>query len=246
MRLATWNLARARRDGRRASALVAHMASVDADVWVLTETWRDLAPGEGHRLIAESASAPDRESAAGERWVAVWSRLPGAADALPTADAERTAATRLTAPGSRATIVYGTVLPWLSDARREPRGADAFCAALEAQREDWDRLRRESPDAELCVAGDFNQDLASRHYYGSKRGRAALAAALERTGLVCLTAGAGDPVPLRGGKASIDHLCVSAGLVGDRDSALVAWPGVSEHGARLTDHFGVAVTLARR
>jgi hypothetical protein len=179
MRLATWNLARARPGGRRAAALLEHVTAVDADVWVLTETWRELSPGAGYRLVAASGPARDREADAGELWVAAWSRLPGDAHMLGTTDPERTAAVRIAPPGARPTIVYGTVLPWLSDARTPGvRGAEAFCAALDVQREDWARLRREAPEAGLCVAGDFNQDLAARHYYGSARGRAALADAL--------------------------------------------------------------------
>ena len=38
------------------------MARVDADVWVLTETHRDLSPGPGYRLVSHSEDAPDRDA----------------------------------------------------------------------------------------------------------------------------------------------------------------------------------------
>lgn len=113
MRIATWNLMRARPgQGRRTTALRDHMSVVNADVWVLTESHRELAPDsaaprqdgagdrdpppaprprpDGHALIASSHQAPDRGPDAGERWVTIWSRIPAEPIALG-ADPERTA-----------------------------------------------------------------------------------------------------------------------------------------------------------
>lgn len=247
MQIATWNLARARPGGRRAAALLRHMEAITADVWVLTETWRDFTPGAGYELAATSEVAPDRPASAGERWVAIWTRLPGAAhQPLRTRDNERTAAARLSVPGRRPLVVYGTVLPWLSDARRPvgARGSAGFCAALGLQTADWREIQASEGSPALCVAGDFNQDLAQRHYYGSKQGRTVLRKSITDSGLRCLTAGAPDPVLARGGLASIDHVCVSGGLALRADSPVLAWPEADELGGRLTDHFGVVAALA--
>lgn len=232
--------------GRRTAALRAHMDAINPDVWVLTETVRDLCPGPDYTLVASSTDAPDREAARGECWVAVWSRLP--ATSLPlTADPERTAAARIQPVGCAPLVVVGTVLPWLADARYAPlRGGDAFCKVLERQAAEWSALQRGHPDAGFCVAGDFNQDLAHSHYYGSGRGRAALGRALAEARLVCLTAGAGDPLADVPGHASIDHLCVSECLLVDGPPRVRSWPAPPLERRRLTDHFGAHVDLQLR
>ncbi len=242
MRVATWNLARAKPFGRaRADAMRRHMEAVDADVWVLTETWQGFAPSPEHAMIACSEPAADRDAPDGECWVAIWSRLPAAPVEL-AGEPDRCAATRVTEPGGRSWICVGTVLPWLSDPRRRPvTGSAAFVAGLAEQSANWRRLAERDSDAALIVAGDFNQDLADRHYYGSKAGRAALRQALERCDLVCLTAGERDPLRSRPGRASIDHICVSRRRITGREE-VGAWPE-GDLPPSLTDHYGAWMAL---
>ena len=82
--------------------------------------------------------------------------------------------------------MYATVLPWLGRKWREHPSADgvAFYEALKLQKSDWQEIHKVYPDDELFVLGDFNQDLAPFHYYGSKKNRLALESALLETGLV--------------------------------------------------------------
>lgn len=216
------------------------MAVVKPDVWVLTETRLSISPGNGYQLIASSEDAPDRGGE--ERWTAVWVRTGMSGNQVSTADPERTACAQLSGENGRDFYIYGTVLPWLSDRRRDPlRGAAAFMAALADQEHDWERIRRDHPDADLCVAGDLNQDLlAAGHYYGSAAGRTALRSALVRNGLECLTGGESDPVLREGGGASIDHICVDRGC---RAGRVVVWPQREQLGRGLSDHHGVAVDL---
>jgi hypothetical protein len=244
VRIATWNLNRARPGhGKRTSALLDHMTTVSADVWVLTETFRDLQPRGGYSLIASSSDATDRDAAVGECWVAIWSRVAATPVALE-ADPERTAAARLQPVGGAPLIVVGTVLPWLSDTRYAPaRGGDAFCEVLGRQAAEWHSLQNDHPDAGLCIAGDFNQDLASTHYYGSAKGKAALAWTLADARMVCVTAGTRDPLADVSGHSSIDHLCVSESLIAHGDIVVGAWPTPPLERARLTDYFGVHVTM---
>lgn len=244
MQIATWNLMRARPGpGKRTAALLTQMDKISPDVWVLTETFRELQPGPEYTLVSSSSDAPDREARAGECWVAIWSRLEAKPIAL-TADPERSAAVRLESVNGPATVVVGTVLPWLADHRYAPaRGGEAFCNALSRQAAEWQRLQAAHSDAALCVAGDFNQDLAHAHYYGSKRGRMALRRALEDAHLVCLTAGSHDPLAKVPNHASVDHLCVSASLVANGRPSVDAWPEPPLMRGRLTDHFGVRVDL---
>jgi hypothetical protein len=244
VRIATWNLNRARPGrGKRTSALLDHMADVRADVWILTETFRGLQPRGDYSLIASSSNAPDRESAAGECWVAIWSRVPATLVPL-AADPERTAAARLEPVDGAPLLLVGTVLPWLSDDQYAPlRGADAFCEVLGRQAAEWRSLQRDHPDAGLCVAGDFNQDLASTHYYGSAKGRVALQQALADASLACLTAGSRDPLARVPDHASIDHLCVSESMLANGNPEVGSWPTPPLARGQLTDHYGVHATL---
>jgi endonuclease/exonuclease/phosphatase family metal-dependent hydrolase len=245
MRIATWNLRRPLpRQARRRERLGEYLRATDADVSILTETHADVSPGPGFRVVATADE--DRAAEPGERWTTIWSRHP--LRAVPTrADPARAVAALIDLPGGRPLVVYGSVLPWIGSPWRGFAAAEgaAFAAALEAQCEDWMRLRAEMPDCDLCVAGDLNQDLAERHFYGSKRNREALAAALQRAGLVCLTAGEHDPVYRRtlGWHATVDHICVS-GPVARRARATAAWPEIDNPDLTLSDHFGVVVELA--
>ena len=138
--------------------------------------------------------------------------------------------------------LYATVLPWTSQWRRVPgAGGQAFEAALALQKEDWLRLNQDFPNATLIVAGDFNQDLAHWHYYGSRKKRALLESALAECNLVALTGGVEDPVardspPM----ACIDHICISAGSDWVLESNR-RWPDTPKPMKRLSDHFGVSV-----
>jgi hypothetical protein len=246
MRIATWNLARSKASGSRAAALQKYIAAVDADVWVLTETQSEFTPGASFALIAASVEASDLSP--GERWSTVWVRSGIYGEPVASGDAERTACARLRLPSGRQLYVYGTVLPWLSDGRRDPiRGAAAFQLALAEQAADWKRIRREAPDVGLCVAGDLNQDLLPvGHFYGSAAGRTALRDVLITTGLVCLTGGDRDPVAgLGGGRASIDHVCLTDSVLASLSAQPCSqiWPEPTQLGPTLTDHFGIAVEL---
>jgi hypothetical protein len=189
------------------------MQVVDADVWVLTESHAQVAPGDGYRRIAQSGR--DHATDAEESWVALWSRVGGTP--VITTDRDRTAAIEVAFGPDRSLVVFGTVLPWLGSRWRNFPAANsvAFGASLAEQVSDWERIQAEDPRRELCVAGDFNQDLlAAGHYYGSKVGRAAVRSALNTAMLSCPTSDPADVVyhHTAGRAAGIDHICISAGL----------------------------------
>jgi endonuclease/exonuclease/phosphatase family metal-dependent hydrolase len=243
MKIATWNVNRCRARSSRGSNLVARMAdaNADADVWVLTESFRDFAPTDQHRLVAWSADAPDRQAESGECWVVIWSRLP--AEPVPlTADLERAAAVRLSEHGI---VVVGTVLPWLGDQRQHPlRGSEAFRARLSEQAADWERLRA-ATGGRICVAGDFNQDLLpAGHYYHSATSRAALRETLDRCRLMCLTGGSTDPLTSEVGLASIDHICIGEGLRAISRPVSACVPPVGKLTPALSDHYAVRTEVS--
>ena len=161
-----------------------------------------------------------------------------------TSDPCRAITVRITPPNARALIVYGTVLPWLGSSWQgvPAAGGLAFSAALSAQCADWLSLQRENLDCEFILAGDFNQDLSSAHYYGSKQNRAVLQNAITTAKLQCLSAAALDPVPKHApSHASIDYICVSAGLT--LLGTPLSWPFLEQPQKNLSDHFGVFVEV---
>jgi endonuclease/exonuclease/phosphatase family metal-dependent hydrolase len=137
------------------------------------------------------------------------------------------------------------VLPWLGSKWRgiASAGGAAFAAALKAQACDWKALKNAYPDHDVIIAGDFNQDLADTHYYGSRANRKRLVDALEQAGLVALTASNNDPVRTQSPPlACVDHICMSAGSRW-RATAAHRWPDYQKPDRRLSDHFGIAVCL---
>lgn len=241
MRIATWNLQRPRPTQiGRLERIREWVDRVDADVWVLTETHDIIVPSGGYAAV--SSEGADRPQLDGERWVTIWSRFP--LEGIPTSDPIRTVAARILAPDG-AFIVCGVVLPWLGSKWRGIPSADgrAFEAALDVYESDWLSLRRSHPGDDFIVAGDFNQDLAPRHYYGSRRNHRRLEAALSETRLCSLTAGMSDPIFRESSpRACIDHICASGQSIRMRGQAH-RWPDLAKPDPSLSDHFGVYVDL---
>ena len=243
LKLATWNVMKPVSPARR-EAMRAHTDREHADVWVLTEAHDGFSPG--YAFSHSSAPGFDGDSSRNldrHHWVTIWSRFP--LDPLATSDEKRTAAVRIKPDGCAPFIVFGTVLPWIGSQWRGHPSAKgvAFREALSVQAADWVQLRREFPDDELFVLGDFNQDLVSPRYYGSRANRAALEAALESASLSVLTAGANDPVRRDSPTcACIDHICARTDSKWHAQS-IVRWPDAPVPERWLSDHFGLAVSL---
>ena len=244
MKLATWNLQRPNPNNlARCTAIGDWVSRINADVWVLTETNDAISPGPQFKFV--STTATDRPGRAGERWTTVWSRWH-IERLFETADPARSVAALVQPPVGAPLVVYGTVLPWVGSrwGGQPAQGGLAFAAALETQRGDWMRIREQFPNADLCVLGDLNQDLAIPHFYGSAAGRRALRDALSSVGLTALTADESDPVrALDPIQASIDHICVAAECARFNNSLLEAWPPRTELLKGLSDHFGSAASF---
>lgn len=243
--IATWNLDNMPLEGARANACRSKIAEIQAQVWVLTEFREGFNLGEDFRLVAESQPATDL--ATDRRWTGIWAHKSLFGSKEPTSDPERTVCARFKIFDSFIIFVYGTVLPWLGSEWKgnKSEGGQAFSQALDMQKNDWSALRDDHPEAWLCVAGDFNQDLLETgHYYGSKNGRKALKESLEYANLTCFTGGKTDPVrKYDSEKANIDHICLGWPAREHKLSAIVnAWPPIHNEIA-LSDHFGVSVAF---
>ncbi len=245
MRIATWNLNRpGPLTASRAKALLEHIDKIKADIWILTETHKDFSPGEGYSCVA--LSSEERKDTPGEYWTAIWTR--GEGEQIPlTNDPQRTTCARISIQGEHPIVVYGTVLPWLTDIDLPAfHGSAAFIERLQWQQREWQRLQREYADHDFCVAGDFNQDLAATHYYGSNDGRDALRAALASADLDCVIAGSRDPAAAYTEHKTIDHICLGPTLQALGTSASGTWPPADERGSKLIDHFGTFADIVSK
>ncbi len=240
LRVGTWNVQYARgvEKNQRRIDLIASQA---AQVWVLTETHDDLDLSATHRAI----HSDQRYSTPGGRWTTLWTSLP-LIERLTTSDPQRCVAARLDGGDAGEVIVYGTVLPWNGDAGPDidnpAKGWDEFRRVVPDQGREWLALRERFPEATLIVAGDLNQDLGGKHYYGTKACRALLSSELERADLLCLTTtDRFDPDVLQ--HPPIDHVCAGPGQGRRFTSTVHGWNNVVE-GARLSDHGGVVVAFS--
>ena len=243
MRIATWNLERPRpRSWKRLPRQRSRMATVAADLWVLTETRASISPADGFYGL-HAPSHPARRPDEDERWVSIWSRWPLRPTGLPPDP--RGAVSALVSRPEGELIVYGTVLPWANE-----KGDDGDAkmwqvhyAAIERQGQDWRALRQQHPELPLVVAGDFNQDRDGSGWYGTRHGRDLLTKALEDAGLVCLT----DEDVVATGKLRehhlVDHIAVCSRWASDAHARVTCWERADHDGTRLSDHPTVAVDI---
>jgi len=95
--------------------------------------------------------------------------------------------------------------------------------------------------AELCIAGDFNQELGVDGPVGTRVGRAAFESTLETLELACVTGGVNDPLLQRGWRPNIDHILISQGL--RAEAAAEIWPEHFPLSRKLSDHHGICVRV---
>lgn len=239
LRIGTWNVEYGR-GAERNRARFDLLSSWRADVWVLTETHDDLDLSGGHTAI----HSEQRYSTPGGRWTTIWTSLP-VIERLSTVDPRRCVGVRLDAGDAGELIVYGTVLPWRGDTGPDEthpaRGWDEFRRVAPEQGQEWASLRDRYPLATLVVAGDLNQDLGGRHYYGTKVCRALLSAQMANANLTCLTTtDSFDQGVLE--HPPIDHVYASPGRDTSFTTKVHGWNNVAD-GVRLSDHGGTLVSF---
>ena len=240
MRIATWNVESLRKlTPEREAAFQKAMAGVNADVWVLTETWTTFSPGTGYQLLTQSQKAADRNRWSDRCWVSIWAK----STLLGTwqenrLQPDRMACCRIEMPSQQNIVVVGTVLPWGSDELWP--GANGFCASLASRAVEWGTMRGGLNRCTLVVAGDFNQSIPHERWYGFKKGEEALNDALRELDLLCLTQG---KCPLTS-RPRIDHICISRSSLDLHHLPQVGdWAIPPVNHKLATDHSGVYVDL---
>ena len=243
-RIATWNLERTTsRSWKKAPAQDRRMAEIDADVWVLTETFTDRSPGDGYDGW-HSPHHPDRRSDERERWTAVWSRWPITPLDDPPPHRRGTVIVRVEAPIGPI-IVYGSVIAWANESSfddgRPARAWQVHLAEIERQSTEWAAIRRAHPEVPLVVAGDLNQGRSGRRWdYGTSATSSSLTSGLERAGLRCLTEVdlVADGLVER---SHVEHICLDPQL--EMTGHVLASDRVDDDGTRLSDHPTIAVDV---
>ena len=242
MKIATWNLESVRRlDAARKSSFYDAIKEQQADVWILTETWKknSLEPIADYVVAAQSLDAKDLDVSPERCWVSIWVRKSIAYMPIDIrAQQDRIAGVCIKTPEHPSIVVIGTVLPWLSD-KLWP-GAKGFCSAVAEQSSEWTRIRAEFDDCIFLLAGDFNQSLPGVSRYGSRDGEIALSVELRSQDLFCLSSGFDSLT----GRPRIDHICISrGGLHSPYFPAISEWFVPACNGKPVTDHVGIAIEL---
>jgi endonuclease/exonuclease/phosphatase family metal-dependent hydrolase len=218
------------------------MAAIDADVWVFTETRASITPADGYHGL-HVPPHPTRRTDEDERWVSIWSRWPLRPTELPP-DARGVVSAVVDHPAGPL-VVHGTVLPWANDRGNDGQAGawQEHYAAIEAQGHQWRELRSLYPHAPLVVAGDFNQDRDGSGWYGTRRGRDLLTAALTGADLECVTAE--DVVATGKLQRShlVDHIAISRSWARCSEVKLQCWEATDADGVHLSDHPTVLIDL---
>ena len=239
--IATWNLERpSSKENARIQRIRSSIQRVVADIWVLTETRAALMP-EAQYLSVHSQPRTGGRTDSDERWVSVWSRW----SATSLSEDLWSATVHIDSPIGEL-LVHGVVLPYMhepgQDGQRVP-GWSRFKEELLRQQDHWMRLREQYPGIPLVVAGDLNQNLDGKRWYGSPKTRHALRQALNAAGLNCLTL---EDVVASGKLRRnhlIDHICATDGLTAG--GGITCWEPITIDGLTMSDHPGVAVQLGR-
>lgn len=243
LRIATWNVDRSGiRNKYRIDPQIKKLESVRADILVLTETHESIKPiGYDYHLAAKPDPSYHRD---GESYVTIWSRYP--LTEISTAPDNRyfTVCANIHGPeGIGNIIVYGTIITYGADGVREglARPWERHRAAVKSQVAEWNTLKQCYPNYLRIIAGDFNENLDGKRWYGVKDAKEAIQNGLIMAGMHCPTAAKNISL-LSGGNAlsrcTVDHICVSNLNV--EVLSVLAWEGFEE-GISLSDHNGILV-----
>ena len=136
LKIANWNLERVLPEQSRTVHINKEISKIDADIWILTETHKDIGPKQFNSVISS-------ESQEGECWSSIWSHFPIIPLIDFVSDKERCAAAKVIHPKYGDLIVYATVLPWVGSSwyNQAWEEGTAFILALDTYQEDWEKLQ---------------------------------------------------------------------------------------------------------
>jgi len=217
MKIATWNLERPGKSSQKITSIIEHIASVNPDILVLTETNDVIDLGNLYNSI-HSSKAKEAFYKEGERRVSIYSKYKFLKE-FETFRNDTAICVSLQTPMGELTV-YGTVIGICGN--RE----ETFITDLDKQLADFGRLAEAT---NFCISGDLNMTFSDNYYY-TNEGRQKLNASFEKLNLVNLTA----DIP-----QNIDHIIITKSFIENRPATIQNW----NLNKKLSDHIGIAVTL---
>ena len=217
MKIATWNVERPRKNGKKTPEILKELKIINADIFVLTETDTCIDLGDEY-FVAHTEKDTQDYFREGERRVSIFSKYP-ILNQLETFRADTSLCLNLDTPKGEL-IVYGTVI-----GNRGNRGFN-FKEDLDAQLLDFERL---SINKNICIVGDFNISF-SDSYYTIKESRDKLKITFDNLDLEILTESI---------LKNIDHIVLSKKFKGKSIPKIDIWNNPKV----LSDHKGVLVEI---
>lgn len=217
MKIATWNLERPEKNSTRMTQIQDFLVSLDADIFILTETNKFIDLGSQYYSF-HTSNLSDPMYSEGEVRSSIYSKYPSLGK-IRTFNEETAICEVLDNPNGNIAL-YATIIGIYGNRHTN------FKTDLELQIQDYKRIGSQYP---LCIAGDFNISFGDNYYF-TKDGRDKLNEAFDELGLVNLT----EKV-----ENNIDHIVVSEGLFGGIGTIFETW----NLEKKLSDHIGVVVDL---
>jgi len=217
MKIATWNIQRPEKDTTRLVNIQKKLASLDADILILTETNKFIELGSKYQFY-HSANLTDPMYKEGEARTSIYSKYRTTAS-IPTFNNETSICEVFNTPFGEIAI-YATIIGIFGN--RNPN----FKTDLNFQLKDFEDIGKRYP---LCIVGDYNISF-SDNYYFTIEGRNKLFSAVDELNLVNLTEKLAN---------NIDHIVVSKSFLTTTRNEIETW----NLDKKLSDHIGVMVKL---
>jgi endonuclease/exonuclease/phosphatase family metal-dependent hydrolase len=246
-RVATWNLDHASNKSRPVDRQIDQIHSMDADIWVLSETCDKVDLSQ----VGYRSATPERRNKYQNFWTTVWVHPRfSIGKNIRTHDGETVTCIEVETPKGQLTV-YGTILTWRDD-RGTGGTSDKWVEhhkAINAHGDDWARLQNLHRGTPMIIAGDFNQTRDGSRRYCSVQSIEMLSTQLTRNNLVCVTEedfgkeGKLGIDPKKGYyRHNIDHICLTPPL---QASCIGVWDHFSRE-QELSDHNGVFADVVWR
>jgi len=238
IRIATWNLDHAYKShSSKIEAQIEKIKSIDAGIWVLTETCSevDLSP------LGFNQAASDKNGYK-KHCSTIWSKLP-IVKTIKTYDTETAVCAELEISPQFKVIVYGTIITYQMDGvtTGNSKPWEEHRKAIIDHGNDWARIIADNRNSMFMVAGDFNQARDGSDWYfahtTNKKGIADLTNQLTLNDLSCLTDEDFCKTKKLVDRHNVDHICVTTKYQ-QKCTKVAVW-----YEPELTDHNGVCVEL---
>ena len=221
MKIATWNIERPTRNGKKSPAILDYLKKLNADILVLTETNEFIDLGTEYKVFhAEIFSGKFYKS--GDRQVSIFSKYP-IVKQIPTFRADTSLCLAFDTPFGEL-AVYGTVIGNFGN------GGDQFKLDLEKQLADFKRI---GTTENFCILGDLNISFSDDIYF-TIDGREKLISSFEELGMKLMT---------KEITKNIDHIVLTKEFIADKKVITGFWNDTENKETRLSDHKGVFIEI---